>query len=52
MNQLEQSGIVQELINGIEQIVFEQRSLQGQGGIEQPGLVRGCGTQKFYPAPI
>jgi hypothetical protein len=33
LDQLEQSGIVQELIDGVEQIVFEQRRLQGQGRV-------------------
>jgi hypothetical protein len=37
--QIKQSGILQELIDGIEQIVFEQCSLLGQRGIEEPGLV-------------
>src|SRR5207253_11303354 len=39
LDQVEQRGIVQELIDGIEQIVFEQRRLQGQRGVEEPGLV-------------
>jgi|SRR5215471_2336598 len=41
LDQLEQRGIVQELIDGIQQIIFKQRSLQGQRGVEEPGLVRG-----------
>jgi hypothetical protein len=41
LNQLEQSGILQELIDGIEQIVLEQSGLQGQRGVEEPGLVGG-----------
>ena len=41
LDQLEQSGIVQELIDRIEQIVFEQRSLLGQRRVEEPGLMGG-----------
>src|SRR5271169_627825 len=33
-DQLDQSGILQELIDGIEQIVFEQSRLLGQGEVE------------------
>ncbi|MGB2629092.1 MAG: hypothetical protein WAK20_20065, partial [Candidatus Acidiferrum sp.] len=33
-DQVDQSGIVQELIDGIEQIVFEQSRLLGQGEVE------------------
>jgi hypothetical protein len=43
-NQLEQSGIVQELIDGIEPIVLEQGGFQG--GVEEPGLVRSGGDHK------
>jgi len=43
-DQLDQSRVVQELIDGIEQqIVFEQGGLLGQGGVEDPGLVGGGG---------
>jgi len=42
-DQLDQSGIVQELIDGIEQIVLEQGGLAGQGRVEEPGLVGGGG---------
>src|SRR6266852_6809439 len=42
-DKVEQGGIVQQLIDGIEQIVFEQGSLAGQRGIEEPGLVRAGG---------
>src|SRR5947209_2745858 len=41
LDQLEQVGILQELIDGIEQIIFEQQCLQGQRGVEEPGLVSG-----------
>jgi hypothetical protein len=40
---VEQSGIVQPLVDGIQQIVFEQGRLFGQGGVEEPGLVGGGG---------
>ena len=37
LDEINQSGILQELIDGIEQIVFEQRSLFGRRGIEELG---------------
>ena len=42
-DQVEQSGIVQEWIDGIEQIVLEQSGLPSQWGVEEPSLVRGRG---------
>src|SRR5229473_6119865 len=42
-DQVDQCEIVQQLIDGIEQIVFEQGGLAGQRGIEEPGLVRAGG---------
>lgn len=39
-DQVDQSGIVQEVIDGVEQIVLEQGGLLGQGGVKEPGLVR------------
>src|SRR5947209_2782735 len=38
-DQLEQLRIVQQRIDGIEQIVLEEGGLHGQRGIEDPGLV-------------
>src|SRR5271157_1137824 len=40
-NQVDQSGIVQELVDRVEQIVFEQGGLLGQREVEEPGLVGG-----------
>jgi predicted TIM-barrel enzyme len=42
-DQIEQSGIVQKLIDGIQQIVLEQGGLLGQRGVEEPGLMRSGG---------
>jgi hypothetical protein len=39
-DQVDQSGIIQELIDRVEQIVLEQGGLRGQGRVEEPGLVR------------
>jgi hypothetical protein len=36
-DQVDQCGIVQQLIDGVEQIVFEQGGLAGQRGIREPG---------------
>jgi hypothetical protein len=33
-DQVHQSGILEELIDGIEQVVFEQSRLLGQGKVE------------------
>jgi L-fuculose-phosphate aldolase len=38
---VEPSGIVQPLVDGIQQIVFEQGRLFSQGGVEEPSLVGG-----------
>jgi hypothetical protein len=46
-DQVQQSGIVQEVIDGIEQIVLEQGGLLGQGGVEEPSLVRGGGNHTY-----
>ena len=42
-DELDQLFIVQELIDGVEQVVLEQGSLQGQGEVEEPSLVMGGG---------
>ena len=39
MKSADESGIVQERIDGIEQIVFEECGLLSQGGVEEPGLL-------------
>jgi hypothetical protein len=38
-DQVESGGIFQELIDRLEQIIFEQGGLQGQRGVEEPGLM-------------
>ena len=45
--QIDQQGVVQEVIYGFEQIVLPQGGLPGQGEIEEPGLVLGRGEHDY-----
>src|SRR5215472_11580829 len=42
-DELDQFFIVPELIEGVEPVVLEPGSLQGQGGVEEPSLVMSGG---------
>jgi hypothetical protein len=42
-DQLQQGRIIQQLVDGVEQIVLEQGGLLGQGEEEEPGGVLGGG---------
>ena len=42
-DEVDECVVLQELVDGVEQIVFEQGGLLGQGEEEEPGLVLGGG---------
>ena len=42
-DEVDQYLVLQEVVDGVEQIVFEQGGLLGQGEEEEPGLMLGGG---------